>query len=155
LDEVQVEIEKQAARLARRDFILRALHQNGWLILTPNLDESIALANQLAPEHCEIMTRKATTVSRRIVTSGAICLGGYSPNVLGDYLAGPSHVLPTGGAGTAFAGLTVDQFQRRTSVIRYDRQAVQKSWPVIQALADAEGLDAHKHSAAIRLEKNA
>lgn len=155
LDEVQVEIEKQAARLARWDFILRALHQNGWLILTPNLDESIALANQLAPEHCEIMTRKATTVSRRIVTSGAICLGGYSPNVLGDYLAGPSHVLPTGGAGTAFAGLTVDQFQRRTSVIRYDRQAVQKSWPVIQALADAEGLDAHKHSAAIRLEKNA
>jgi histidinol dehydrogenase len=153
LDEVQGEIDQQAARLARRDFILRALHQNGWLILTPNLDESVALANQLAPEHCEIMTRQAATVSRRIVTSGAICLGSYSPNVLGDYLAGPSHVLPTGGAGAAFAGLTVDQFQRRTSVIQYDRPAVQKSWPVIQALADAEGLDAHKYSAAIRIEK--
>lgn len=155
LDRVQGEIEKQAARLARREFILTALHRNGWLILAPNLPAAIALANQLAPEHCEIMTRQAATVSRRIVTSGAICLGSFSPNVLGDYLAGPSHVLPTGGAGAAFAGLTVDQFQRRTSVIQYDRAAVRKSLPVIQALADAEGLDAHKYSATIRVEEKA
>ena len=87
----------------------------------------MALANQLAPEHCEVMTRKAGELSRGILTAGAIFLGAYSPTVLGDYVAGPSHTLPTGGAGASFAGLTVDQFQRRTSVVEYNRAALKKS----------------------------
>jgi histidinol dehydrogenase len=152
LGQVQAALEKQAARLARREFILKSLHQNGWLILVRNLEAAIGLTNQLAPEHCEIMTRQAAQVSRRIFTAGAICIGDFSPNVLGDYVAGPSHVLPTGGAGRAFAGLTADQFQHRTSVIQYDRVAVRKSLPAIAALAKTEGLDAHLNSAAIRLE---
>jgi hypothetical protein len=109
------------------------------------------LANKLAPEHCEIMCRNAARVAEKIVTAGAIFLGHYSPTVLGDYVAGPSHELPTGGAGSAFAGLTVDQFQRRTSVVEYQRGALKKSLRTIEVFAAAEGLDAHGRSASIRL----
>lgn len=149
---VQKEISRQLPKLSRRKFINTALRNNGWLIQVQNLEEGIKLANQLAPEHCEIMTRNATRVSADIVTAGAIFLGTYSPTVLGDYVAGPSHELPTGGAGASFAGLTVDQFQRRTSVVEYDRSALKKSLPIVQKFAEVEGLDAHGRSAAIRLE---
>src|ERR1041384_6774000 len=96
------------------------------------------------------MTRSATKVGQRIVTAGAIFLGAYSPTVLGDYVAGPSHELPTGGAGASFAGLTVDQFQRRTSLVEYNRAALKKSLAAIRKFAEVEGLDAHGRSAEIR-----
>lgn len=151
---VQKEMARQLPTLSRREFIDAALRNNGWLVQVQNLEEGIKLANQLAPEHCEIMTRNSTRVSADIVTAGAIFLGTYSPTVLGDYVAGPSHELPTGGAGASFAGLTVDQFQRRTSVVEYDRSALKKSLPIVQKFAEVEGLDAHGRSAAIRLEAN-
>jgi histidinol dehydrogenase len=84
------------------------------------------------------------------VTAGAIFLGAYSPTVLGDYVAGPSHELPTGGAGASFGGLTVDQFQRRTSVVEYNRAALKKSLATVKKFAQIEGLDAHGQSAEIR-----
>lgn len=149
---VEKEIARQLPKLSRREFIQRALQANGWLIQVKSIDDAIALANQLAPEHCEVMTRQPTKVAARITTAGAIFLGGFSPTVLGDYVAGPSHTLPTGGAGASFAGLTVDQFQRRTSVVEYDRAALKKSLPALQKFAEIEGLDAHGSSAAIRLE---
>jgi histidinol dehydrogenase len=139
-------------RLTRRDFITRALSNNGWLIQVKSLDEGIALVNRMAPEHCEILTRRPDDVAARIRTAGALFLGPWSPTVLGDYVAGPSHTLPTGGAGRSFAGLTVDQFQRRTSVVAYDRPALKRSLPTVLAFAALEGLDAHGRSAAIRLE---
>ena len=108
------------------------------------------LTNQLAPEHCEVMTRNACKVSRQIVTAGAIFLGPYSPTVLGDYVAGPSHTLPTGGAGASFGGLTVDQFQRRTSVVEYNRAALKRALPVVEKFAEMEGLGAHGGSAKSR-----
>ena len=148
---VQKEIAKQLPKLSRRDFITRALDNNGWLIQVKTLDDGIALVNRLAPEHCEVMTRNPGKVSEKILTAGAIFLGGYSPTVLGDYVAGPSHTLPTGGAGASFAGLTVDQFQRRTSVVEYNRAALKKSLPAVRKFAEMEGLDAHGKSAAIRL----
>ena len=148
---VEKEIQSQLPKLPRRELIERALKNNGWLIHVKTLDDAIALANQLAPEHCEIMTRSAAKVSERIVTAGAIFVGNYSPTVLGDYMAGPSHELPTGGAGAAFAGLTVDQFQRRTSVVEYSRAALKKSLPTVETFGAAEGLDAHARSARIRL----
>ena len=148
---VEKEIQSQLPKLPRRELIERALKNNGWLIHVKTLDDAIALANQLAPEHCEIMTRSAAKVSERIVTAGAIFVGNYSPTVLGDYVAGPSHELPTGGAGAAFAGLTVDQFQRRTSVVEYSRAALKKSLPTVETFGAAEGLDAHARSARIRL----
>ena len=85
-----------------------------------------------------------------VVTAGAIFLGHHSPTVLGDYVAGPSHVLPTGGAGASFPGLTVDQFQRRTSVVEYGPSHLTKALPAVRAFAGMEGLDAHGQSAEIR-----
>src|SRR3984957_13004019 len=150
LKAVESEIAKQLPKLARKEFISRALQTNGWLILMKNLDDSIALANQLAPEHCEVMTRNPRKVSEKILTAGAIFFGAFSPTVLGDYVAGPSHTLPTGGAGASFAGLTVDQFQRRTSIVEYSRVSLKKSLPAVKKFAEMEGLDAHGKSAEIR-----
>jgi histidinol dehydrogenase len=148
---VEQQIAGQQAKLARREFTRRVLDHNGWLVQVKTLEEGVALANQLAPEHCEVMTRKGAEVSRRIVTAGAIFLGQYSPTVLGDYVAGPSHTLPTGGAGASFAGLTIDQFQRRTSVVEYNRASLRKALRAVRKFAEIEGLTAHGKSAEIRL----
>ena len=153
LKAVANELHKQLPTLERREFIQRAFAANGWLIQVKSLDAAIALANRLAPEHCEVMTRNADRVSARLTTAGAIFQGPWSPTVLGDYVAGPSHTLPTGGAGASFAGLTVDQFQRRTSVVRYDRASLKKAITGVRAFAAMEGLDAHGRSAEVRLEK--
>lgn len=149
---VQVELKRQLPKLQRREFIERALAANGWMIQVKSLDEGTELANRLAPEHCELMTRDARKRSERILTAGAIFIGNHSPTVLGDYVAGPSHTLPTGGAGASFAGLTVDQFQRRTSVTEYGRPALKKALKAVQTFADLEGLDAHGRSASIRIQ---
>jgi histidinol dehydrogenase len=150
LKAVEGEIARQLPKLARREFIRRALQGNGWLVQVKTLDDAIALANRLAPEHCEVMTRNPRKVSEKILTAGAIFLGAWSPTVLGDYVAGPSHTLPTGGAGASFAGLTVDQFQRRTSVVEYNRVSLKKAMPAVKKFAQLEGLDAHGKSAEIR-----
>jgi len=153
LKSVEGEIAKQLPKLARREFVQRALQNNGWLIQVKSLADGVALANRLAPEHCEIMTRNPRKVSGGILTAGAIFLGPWSPTVLGDYVAGPSHTLPTGGAGASFAGLTVDQFQRRTSVVEYSRASLKKALPVVKKFAELEGLGAHGRSAEIRSAK--
>lgn len=153
LKAVERELPRQLPKLARREFIQRILDANTWLIQVKDLASGVALVNRLAPEHCEVMVRGARKVSSGITTAGAIFLGGDSPTVLGDYVAGPSHTLPTGGAGRSFAGLTVDQFQRRTSVVEYGRGALRKAVPTVQAFAGMEGLDAHGRSASIRLER--
>ena len=149
---VEKEISKQLPKLPRREFIQRVLDRNVWLIQVANLAAGVALTNQFAPEHCEVITRDARRVSGGIITAGAIFLGNWSPTVLGDYVAGPSHVLPTDGAGASFAGLTVDQFQRRTSVVEYNRAALKKALKSVQKFAEMEGLHAHGKSAAARLK---
>jgi histidinol dehydrogenase len=148
---VQREIKRQVPARERRALIEKALANHGWLIHVRSLEDAAELANELAPEHCEIMTRHPAELADQIVAAGAIFLGGWTPTVLGDYLAGPSHTLPTGGGGASFAGLTVDQFQRRTSIVQYDRAALRKSVEVVRSFAALEGLEAHAHSAAIRL----
>ncbi len=150
---VEKEITRQLPKLARREFIQRALDNNGWVIQVKSLEDATHLVNQLAPEHCEVMTRNARKVSEKILTAGAIFLGPFSPTVLGDYVAGPSHTLPTGGAGASFAGLTVDQFQRRTSVVEYTRASLKKALPAVKKFAEMEGLSAHGRSAEIRIAK--
>ncbi|HEX3627808.1 MAG TPA: histidinol dehydrogenase [Verrucomicrobiae bacterium] len=150
---VELEIDKQLPKLARRELIRRALDANGWLIQTKTLDDAIGITNNLAPEHCEVMTRNPRKVSERILTSGAIFLGANSPTVLGDYVAGPSHTLPTGGAGASFAGLTIDQFQRRTSIVEYDRASLKKALSAVKKFAELEGLGAHGQSAEVRMAK--
>lgn len=150
--DVQRELERQLPGLSRREFIRKALKKNGWLIHVKSISDGIALANRIAPEHCELMLRKPEVAVKDITTAGAIFVGPWAPTVLGDYMAGPSHTLPTGGAGASFAGLTVDQFQRRTSVVKYSRFALAKSIETIRTFAEMEGLDAHGRSAEIRLE---
>jgi len=152
LKAVEKEIAKQLPKLPRCEFIQRALDNNSWLIKVKSLTDAVALTNQLAPEHCEVMTRNPRKVSEAILTAGAIFLGPWSPTVLGDYVAGPSHTLPTGGAGASFAGLTVDQFQRRTSVVEYTRASLKKALPSVQKFAELEGLGAHGKSAEVRIK---
>jgi histidinol dehydrogenase len=153
ITQVRREVARQLKQRNRSEIIQRALRNHGCLIHVRDLDQAIQVANRLAPEHCEILTRQPRKVAERIVTAGALFLGANSPTVLGDYLAGPSHTLPTGGAGASFAGLTVDQFQRRTSLVTYDRKALRQSLPIVQTFARLEGLEAHGHSAAIRFER--
>jgi histidinol dehydrogenase len=147
---VEKEVAKQLPKLSRRDMIQRVIDRNVWLIQVKSIADGVALTNQIAPEHCEVITKDARKVSAGIVTAGALFLGNYSPTVLGDYVAGPSHVLPTDGAGASFAGLTVDQFQRRTSVAEYSRGALKKALPAVQKFAEMEGLDGHGKSAEAR-----
>lgn len=150
LKAVEKEIARQLPKLARRAFIKRALDHNSYLIQVASLADAIALTNQLAPEHCELMTRNPHNVSEGILTAGAIFLGHLSPTVLGDYVAGSSHTLPTGGAGKSFSGLTVDQFQRRTSLVEYNRASLKQALPAVKKFAELEGLGAHGLSALIR-----
>ena len=130
----------------------KVLTESTALILVKDMEQGVLLANQLAPEHCEVMTENPRKTSEGIHTAGALMLGDYSPAVLGDYVAGPSHVLPTGGAGRSFPGLTVDQFQRRTSIVEYSKESLGKALPVVDKFATMEGLTAHGRSASIRLD---
>ena len=144
------EVAKQAATLPRGE-ILRASLKNATLALVSSMDEAVRLANAYASEHVSLQVKKPRALAPQLVTAGAIFLGGYSPVAVGDFLAGPSHELPTGGAGKSFAGLTADQFQRRTSLVELDRRSLEKSVPLVEAFARVEGLDAHGRSARIRL----
>jgi len=144
------EAGRQTTALPRADFVRRALENNGVVVLAKHLPQAIAIANQFAPEHCELMTKHNAKVLRQLMTAGAVFLGPWTPTVVGDYLAGPSHALPTGGAGAWFAGLTVDQFQRRTSVIEYSRPVLKKPLTALEAFGEVEGLGAHVKSAQIR-----
>ena len=149
---MQREIDHQLPSLSRRKFIEKVLRKYGWLIHIKSIKDGIALANRIAPEHCELMLRNPGPAVKEILTAGAIFIGPWSPTVLGDYMAGPSHTLPTGGAGASFAGLTVDQFQRRTSVVKYSHLALEKSINTLRTFAEMEGLDAHGRSAEIRVD---
>lgn len=146
---VEKEVARQLSTLPRREFIQRSL-ENAWLIQVKSIHQATELTNSLAPEHCEIIARGGRKLSEKILTAGAIFLGPWSPTVLGDYVAGPSHTLPTGGAGRSFAGLTVDQFQRRTSVVEYNRASLARALPAVRKFAELEGLDAHGRSAEFR-----
>jgi histidinol dehydrogenase len=153
LKTVAKEIARQLPNLSRAGFIRTALENNGWLIHVHTVEEALKLVNQLAPEHCEILMRNPAKAAEQIFSAGAIFLGPNSPTVLGDYVAGPSHTLPTGGAGASFAGLTVDQFQRRTSVVEYNRSSLKKALPAVRKFAELEGLQAHGKSAECRFGK--
>ena len=151
---VQQEVKRQAALLSRQEHLLKVLDEHTFLVLVENLRDAVKIANDFAPEHISIVAKNENALAGDIRTSGAIFLGGRSPVVGGDFVAGPSHELPTGGAGKSFPGLTVDQFQRRTSIVRFDKKSLKKSLPFIRTFSEIEGLDAHGHSAAIRFGKN-
>jgi histidinol dehydrogenase len=149
---VEKAVEKQT-KLSKRPAELAKALKNTKLILVENMEAAIRIANAYASEHVSIATEAPGEIALQLRTSGAIFLGGLSPVVGGDFLAGPSHELPTGGAGRSFAGLTADQFQRRTSVVMFDEASLRASLPHIETFSAIEGLDAHGRSASIRLKK--
>ena len=151
-NDVAAEVSRQAESLPRRAVVEKSLAQYGAILLVNDLDEACAIVNTLAPEHLEVVTRDDETVVAHILHAGAIFFGPYTPEVVGDYFAGPNHVLPTAGAARFSSALGVYDFVRRTSVLRYSREALRHSAEKISALAKAEGLDAHARSAAIRLD---
>jgi histidinol dehydrogenase len=149
---VESQIATQLTTLSRQEHLAGVLDHDCALILVKSLKDAVTIANDFAPEHLSIVTQDDDKIAAQIRTAGAIFLGGYSPVAAGDFVAGPSHTLPTGGAGRSFPGLTVDMFQRRTSCVRLDAKALKKSVPTITKFSEIEGLDAHGRSAAIRFE---
>ena len=150
LTKVEKQIRAQAATLSRREYLTEVLEQNAALVLVKSLADGVAIANDFAPEHISIVAKNEDAIARDIRTSGAIFLGGWSPVAAGDFVAGPSHTLPTGGAGKSFPGLMADMFQRRTSIVRLDRASLAKSVETIEQFSRIEGLDAPGRSARIR-----
>ncbi len=153
--EVGIEVERQSGSLSRLSIIEKSLAEFGAIIVLNNLDEAWELVNELAPEHLEIMTRDAESFAARVRHAGAIFLGEQTPEAVGDYFAGPNHVLPTGGAARFSSALGVYDFVKRTSILRYSPGEMRNTAHLIAALAGAEGLDAHARSALIRLDNSA
>ena len=151
-ERVSVELARQIGSLPRRAIATRSLTDFGALFVFETIEEACELVNELAPEHLEIITRDDEEAASLIRHAGAIFFGAHTPEAVGDYFAGPNHVLPTGGASRFSSALGVQDFLRRTSVIRYTREELSRTAPLIAALAEAEGLDAHARSALIRLE---
>jgi len=152
LEAVEVELEKQVKTLSRQGPLSAVIKSRCFFVLVEKFEDGIDIVNDFAPEHVSFISRREKTLLPKIRTAGAIFVGNHSPVAVGDFLAGPSHELPTGGAGKSFPGLTVDQFQRRTSIVRMDADSIAKSAPIAQIFADVEGLDAHGRSATIRTE---
>ena len=145
----------QALTLTHGAKIAKALDKMTCVILVRKIADAARVANLVAPEHLELMVakREEAKLSAAITTAGALLLGHETPTVLGDFTAGPSHTLPTGGTGRFFSGLRVADFLRRTSFVRYDRRSLAKAAGVVAAFAGMESLDAHGRSLQVRLAK--
>jgi histidinol dehydrogenase len=147
---VAAEVERQCKLLPRREIAEVALREQGAIFVVAGPDDVVRLMNALAPEHAELAMRNARAVGERITTAGALFLGTHTPESVGDYMAGPSHVLPTGGSARFFSPLGVGDFVKRTSIIEYDAAALDAQGADIEALAEVEGLHAHGRAVSIR-----
>ena len=149
---VAEEVEKQLAVLPRRDIASRAIADYGAIYVTADLDEAVETVNTLAPEHLEVITENAMELLGKIRHAGAIFIGRYSSEPVGDYFAGPNHVLPTNGTARFSSPLNVDDFQKKSSVIVYSEKALKENGAKIAAFARMEGLEAHARAVEIRLK---
>jgi histidinol dehydrogenase len=147
-------LEVQSARLTRRDAIVAALSRYSAILVTPDLDAACDLANQFATEHLQIQTRQDARCLERIRNAGALFIGPHTPVPVGDYYAGPSHVLPTGGTARFFSPLSANDFIKSSSVIRYDATSLTQDSAAITAFAECEGLTAHAAAVQIRQGKS-
>ena len=148
--DVVEEVTRQAQSLSRREIVEASLRDYGAIVLVETLDEACALVNELAPEHVEIVTNDDEAVATKIRHAGAIFFGSYTPEAVGDYLAGPNHVLPTSRTARFSSALGVYDFVKRTSLLRYEAEAFEKVAESVAVLAECEGLGAHARSASIR-----
>ena len=149
---VQDELKSQLAETPRQEIAKKALQKAGFILLTKSMKESIDIVNDWAPEHLILVAKDEDKWLDEVRTAGAIYVGNYAAVAVGDFLAGPSHTLPTEGSGRSFSGLRADQFQRRASVVRMDQAAVRRSQKVVEHFAEIEGLHAHGRSVTLRAE---
>lgn len=149
-DEVAAEVGRQLAKLPRKKIASAALDTNGLIIVTDSIMQAMELANISAPEHMELLTAEPFSLLPYVRHAGAVFLGPYSPEPLGDYFAGPNHVLPTGGTARFYSVLNVETFMKKTSIISYTQGALQSVSDDIIRLAKAEGLDAHANAIKVR-----
>jgi histidinol dehydrogenase len=152
-DAVSSALARRLAALPRREIAGAALERHGALVLTASLEEAVDVANHLAPEHLELQVRDPESLLERVRHAGAVFLGRHTPEVVGDYVAGPNHVLPTGGTARFSSALSTEDFVTRLSVIEYSREGLAEAGPHVAELSRVEGLDGHGAAAAVRIAR--
>ena len=150
---VSVEVDGFLKVLSRRDIIRKSLDNYGYILVAESMEKAVETANSIAPEHMEIVTRNPFEVMTKIQNAGAIFIGEYSSEPLGDYFAGPNHILPTNGTAKFFSPLGVDDFIKKSSIIYYSREALETAHKDIEAFAESEHLTAHANSVRVRFEQ--
>jgi histidinol dehydrogenase len=152
-EKIKSAVVRQVNKLERKETVKSSFTDNGLIIVIKNNEDFISLTNMIAPEHLQIMTKHPEVIMNAVENAGAIFLGAYSPEVLGDYLAGPNHVLPTGGTARFASPLSVDDFIKKSSIIKYDKSDLKKVSKSIEILSKIEGLSGHANSVNIRFKK--
>lgn len=151
-EKVTIELQRQVKTLSRKNIILESLKNYGLIIVTDNIENGIRLSNSIAPEHLEVCVREPFSILESIKNAGSIFMGNFAPEPLGDYIAGPNHVLPTSGTARFFSPLSVDDFIKKSSFTYYTRKSFSKVGNDIIKFADIEGLTAHANSVKVRLK---
>lgn len=151
-EKVSAEVDRFVAQLPRTEIIQKSLDNYGYILVAENMEDAIAAVNDIASEHLEILTANPFETMTKIRNAGAIFLGEYASEPLGDYFAGPNHILPTNGTAKFFSPVNVDDFIKKTSIISYSREALEKIHTDIEAFAESEGLFAHANSIKVRFE---
>lgn len=151
-EKVSSEVDEFVKKLSRKDIIQKSLNQFGYILLAETMDQAVEAANAIASEHMEIVTRNPFEVMMKVRNAGAIFIGEYSSEPLGDYFAGPNHVLPTNGTAKFFSPLSVDDFIKKSSIVYYSRKALKKIHKDVEQFAASEQLTAHANSIAVRFE---
>lgn len=152
-DRVSEEVTALTDRLSRKEIIEKSLENYGYILIARDMDEALCAVNEIASEHLEILTQNPFEIMTKVKNAGAIFLGEYSSEPLGDYFAGPNHILPTNGTARFFSPLNVDDFLKKTSIISYSREALSKVHKQIEMFAEKEGLTAHANSIRVRFEQ--
>ncbi|MCD6172263.1 MAG: histidinol dehydrogenase, partial [Sulfurimonas sp.] len=152
-DEVKVEIENWLIKLPRQEIARKSIEERGAIIVTQTMEEAIDLMNEIAPEHLEVATNSPFELLPLIKHAGAIFLGHYTPEAIGDYVAGPNHTLPTGGTAKFYSPLGVENFMKKTSIISFSKKAINEIGEECALIAKTEGLTAHEQSVRVRLNK--
>jgi histidinol dehydrogenase len=150
---VAAEVERQLAQLSRETIARKSWEEYGAIIVTGSLDEAIAFSNRIAPEHLELAVADPFAILSRITNAGAIFMGHFTPEAAGDYLAGPNHTLPTGGTARFFSPLSTDDFVKKSSIVCFSEEGLQRLGSEVIRIAGLEGLEAHGRSVSIRLGK--
>ncbi len=150
---VSEEVDYFLGKLSRKAIMEKSLEQYGYILVAPNMDVAIDATNEIASEHLEIVTKNPFETMTKVKNAGAIFLGEYSSEPLGDYFAGPNHVLPTNGTAKFFSALSVDDFIKKSSIISYSEEALRKVYPDIVKFAECEQLTAHANSIKVRFEE--